>query len=78
MKDKRSKHVLQMVISAVVMIAIVAGYLLISGSLGGKQGPDFGQDYVNADVPTVRIALDEFIGWKSLVYANGGDRKSVV
>ena len=72
MKDKRSKHVLQMVISAVVMIAIVAGYLLISGSLGGKQGPDFGQDYVNADVPTVRIALDEFIGWKSLVYANGG------
>lgn len=31
-----------------------------------------GEEYKNSSIETVHISLDEFIGWKSLIYANGG------
>lgn len=57
------KSLLRMIVSALVMVCIVFGVLVIMN----KQPADY-----NNGGMVVRISLDEFIGWKQLIYANGG------
>ena len=57
------KSLLRMIVSALVMIAIIVGALVFMN----KQPADY-----NNGGMVVRISLDEFIGWKPLLYANGG------
>ncbi len=65
MKNKKT------IISGLVMVVIVV-FAVLMIRLGGDSEPKVADDYVNNDVPLVRISLDEFIGWKPLIYANGG------
>lgn len=56
-----------------LVISIVAGVLVLAISLGAnlflnRERP--GEEYTGAE--KVRISLDEFAGWKGLIYANGG------
>lgn len=57
------------VITIVIVLSIVLSFIsnVNSRNKNGKSG-----EYNNSSVETVRISLDEFIGWKSLIYANGG------
>ena len=57
------KSLLRMIVSALAMVLIVAGVLVIMNKKPA--------DYNNGGM-VVRISLDEFIGWKQLIYANGG------
>lgn len=61
--NSKKRSIFKSVVSAVVMVAIVVGALFIMN----KQPAD----YDNGGA-VVRISLDEFIGWKQLLYANGG------
>ena len=56
----KNKRLILSIVSAVLMVAIVAGAVFF---LNG--------DYSNGGA-MIRISLDEFIGWKSLIDANGG------
>lgn len=58
------------IIIFVIILGIVLGCVsFFNGKIKfGKPG----EEYKNPSVETVRISLDEFIGWKSLIYANGG------
>lgn len=62
MKVKR-KSLISMILTAILMIVIVAVTVFFM-----NREP---ADYNNGGVQ-VRISLDEFIGWKPLLYANGG------
>lgn len=57
------KSLLRMIVSALVMICIIVGVLVIMN----KQPADY-----NNGGMVVRISLDPYIGWKQLLYANGG------
>ena len=57
------------VIIIVVILSISLGVISDSNR---KEKINKGGEYINSSVETVRISLDEFIGWKSLIYANGG------
>lgn len=59
----KKKSLVRTIVSAIVMVAIIVGALFIM-----NREP---ADYNNGGV-VVRISLDEFIGWKQLLYANGG------
>ena len=58
------------IIALVIVLAIALGAISYFNSRD-KKGK-LGEEYNNPSVETVRISLDEFIGWKSLIYANGG------
>lgn len=61
--NSKKNVILKSALSALLMIAIIVGALFIMN----KQPAD----YDNGGA-VVRISLDEFIGWKQLLYANGG------
>lgn len=68
-KSSRGKNTLQMLISGIAMIIAVVLIVNLFGLGDNKKDKEV---YVNDSVEKVRIALDEFIGWKPLFYANGG------
>ena len=68
MKNNKLKK-LGPVIIIVVILSISLGVI---SSSNRKEKINKGGEYINSSVETVRISLDEFIGWKSLIYANGG------
>lgn len=61
--NTKKRSIFKSIVSAVVMVAIIVGALFIMN----KQPADY-----NNGGAAVRISLDEFIGWKQLLYANGG------
>ena len=61
---KRSKNILISVLVGVVVLAIV----LVINFVGNIKRPE--TLYTGAE--KVVISLDEFVGWKALIYANGG------
>ena len=68
-KNNKIKNFAQTAISGVIVMLVV---ILVVNLLNGFGGNEEKAIYVNNDVPTVRISLDEFAGWNHLLYANGG------
>ena len=69
-KNNKSKNFIQTAISGVIVMLVVIVAVNLLGGISGEK--DKKEIYVNNDVPTVRISLDEFAGWNHLLYANGG------
>lgn len=56
----------------VPIIALVVVLVLALGAISSINRKNDTSEYFNPTTETVRISLDEFIGWKPLIYANGG------
>ncbi len=75
MKRNGKFSFLRMIISGVLAVLVAFSGTLLSSSIWGKKEshePVVKEQYVNPNATKVRISLDEFIGWKPLLYANGG------
>ena len=59
---------------AVLMVLILAIVLTGISVINKKRNVGKGEQYQNPNVEVVKITLDEWIGWKSLLDANGGLR----
>ncbi len=69
MKNSNRKHLAEMMVHAVLVIAIVFAGVFAIDLIKGKDEP---KEYINNSIPKVRISFDEFAGWNGLLYANGG------
>ena len=75
MKRNGKFSFLRMIISGVLAVLVAFCGTLLSSNIFGKdesREPVVKEQYVNSNATKVRISLDEFIGWKPLLYANGG------
>ena len=66
---KSKKNTFQMLVSGILVVVFVFVGVNVINLLKPNDGS---QEYVNPDIPKVRISLDEFAGYNCLLYANGG------
>ena len=59
-------------ITAVFMVIVLAVILTVMSVYNKTRNVGEGEEYQNPNVEVVKITLDEWIGWKSLLDANGG------
>ena len=70
------KKTLQRVLLGVLLVVVLASALTFISSYNKKRNVGKGDEYLNPNVQTVKIVLDPWIGWKSLLDANGGLKTS--